>query len=392
MKRILTVDDSRSMRSIISKALANIGAEILQAEDGKQGLDVVESTPPDLILLDITMPVMDGPAMLKELRARGKKTSVILLTAESGTSVIGPLMQFGFDDYIVKPFQAEELQAKVMKVLNPQPKAMILEQEPIPREMKSSDQASWLPAESRPFVEILIVDDMENVAKQLRSMLPSYLKTNNCLDGQSAATMCRERLYRVILIDLEIPDVDTASLVRQLRALQPSAVFIGLVMRNIKIPIHVARELGLDGAIVKPFDKEQIEDFLTTYFESKDLLGFEDNVLQVAVFNGRKERELRYFSRLNKLINEAIDKLAAACFMQVILDITNAPKSPDPLLKLLTAVARYSADMGIELRLVAPQETHKILKDVVETSGIPFFQTLPEAQGMSAEGANDQGS
>jgi len=383
MKRVLTVDDSRAMRNIVSKALADLEVEIFQAEDGQQGLAAIAEHHPDLLVLDITMPVMDGPTMLRELRATGDKTPVILLTAESGTSVIGPMMAHGFADYIVKPFKAEELQAKVKKILNPQGKmaAAILEPEPEPAPSRTAASAGgFLAAEGRPFVEILIIDDMENVAKQFRAQIPETLKLNSATDGQAAAALCRERLFRVVIIDLEIPDVDSASLARQLRALQPSAAFVALVMRNVKNPLQLARDAGFEGALVKPFDPEQIGDFMTAYFETKDLVEVDGNVVKVAAFAGKKERELRYFARLSKLLDEAVDKLAAACYPSMVLDLSRVPPSPDQLLRLLSTSARYAKDMGIDLRLVAPQETRKLVADVVETASIPFFESVDEAQ------------
>jgi DNA-binding response OmpR family regulator len=386
MKRVLTVDDSRAMRNIVAKALADLDVEILQAEDGQQGLDAVAANHPDLIVLDVTMPVMDGPTMLRELRSRGDKTPVILLTAESGTAIIGPMMAQGLDDYIVKPFKPEELQAKVKKILSPQGKvvaAPVLESEPAPRAEARTSAGSgggFLATEGRPFVEILLIDDMENVAKQFRAQIPENLKINSATDGQTAAALCRERLYRVVIVDLEIPDVDSASLARQLRALQPSAAFVALIMRNVKNPLQVARDAGFEGALVKPFDPEQIGDFLTAYFETKDLVEVEGNVVKVAAFAGKKERELRYFARLSKLLDEAVDKLAAACYPSMVLDLSRVPPSPDQLLRLLSTSARYAKDMGIDLRLVAPQETRKIVADVVETASIPFFETVEDAR------------
>src|SRR5690348_680927 len=116
--RILTVDDSRAVRMLVRKALSELNFEITEAEDGEKGLAAVEETQPNLILLDVTMPVLDGPGMLERLRARGVPTPVLLLTAESGTSVIGPMLkQGGVCEYIVKPFKPEQLRAKVIDAL-----------------------------------------------------------------------------------------------------------------------------------------------------------------------------------------------------------------------------------------------------------------------------------
>ena len=71
MTRILTVDDSRAVRMLVKKALADMAFEIDEAEDGEKGLVAVDQNAPDLILLDVTMPVLDGPGMLERLRGRG---------------------------------------------------------------------------------------------------------------------------------------------------------------------------------------------------------------------------------------------------------------------------------------------------------------------------------
>jgi len=119
MKRVLAVDDSKSMCTLIAEALEPLDLELLQAQNGEEGLRVVSKTALDLILLDLAMPIMDGFTMLKEMRGRGIKTPVILLTASSGNSMISRLTPFGLNDCIQKPFDREELIAKVKKVLWP---------------------------------------------------------------------------------------------------------------------------------------------------------------------------------------------------------------------------------------------------------------------------------
>src|SRR5512141_2000236 len=115
MTRILTVDDSRSQRSIIIKSLTGYDFEFIEAEDGQQGLQRLEEGGIDVVVLDVTMPVMDGPTMLAKMRERGDQTPVVLLTAESKTTLIGPMLQQGVTDYILKPFKPEQLRAKVLK-------------------------------------------------------------------------------------------------------------------------------------------------------------------------------------------------------------------------------------------------------------------------------------
>ncbi len=117
MPVILTVDDSRAVRNIIGKQLKALGYEVLEAENGERGLDQLQSAHVDLVLLDVNMPELDGPAMLRKLRERGDQTPVIMLTSESERTIVMDAMALGISDYILKPFKPEELRDKVVAVL-----------------------------------------------------------------------------------------------------------------------------------------------------------------------------------------------------------------------------------------------------------------------------------
>lgn len=93
MPRVMTVDDSRAVRSIVSKQLQAMGFDIEEAEDGQQALDKLQEISVDLILLDVTMPVMDGPTMLAKLREAGNLTPVVMLTSESKRSVVADRLE-----------------------------------------------------------------------------------------------------------------------------------------------------------------------------------------------------------------------------------------------------------------------------------------------------------
>ena len=117
MARVLTVDDSRAVRSIVVRQLTEWGCETDEAEDGIKGLEKLDEVLYDLVLLDVTMPEMDGPTMLAKMREAGNKTPVLMLTSEAKRSIVGEVMKLGIEDYILKPFKPEELKAKVSKVL-----------------------------------------------------------------------------------------------------------------------------------------------------------------------------------------------------------------------------------------------------------------------------------
>src|SRR3954467_9581235 len=129
MHKVLTIDDSRAVRMLVSKQARELGCEVDEAEDGAAGLVKLAAQRYGLIVLDVTMPVLDGAGMLASLRERGDRTPVLVLTSESKRSVVAGLLKLGIADYILKPFRAEELQNKMMKILGdgPRPEAGAVE-------------------------------------------------------------------------------------------------------------------------------------------------------------------------------------------------------------------------------------------------------------------------
>ncbi len=112
-KRVLVVDDEQSIVEILRFNLEREGYEVLAAYDGRDGLEQAQTGHPDLILLDVMLPHMDGFSVCRELRKTDRLTPIIMLTAreEEQDRVMG--LDLGADDYVVKPFSVRELLARV---------------------------------------------------------------------------------------------------------------------------------------------------------------------------------------------------------------------------------------------------------------------------------------
>ena len=123
--KILSVDDSRTIRMIVKKAFSVYECELFEAENGSEGLALAAREKPDLIVLDITMPVMTGVEMLSKLKEQAdlKNIPVIMLTAESGKDNVMKIVKMGVKDYLVKPFKGEQLIERVLTILNLRPRA-----------------------------------------------------------------------------------------------------------------------------------------------------------------------------------------------------------------------------------------------------------------------------
>ena len=116
--RILVVDDEQRIRDLIGQYLMVEGYDVEYAKDGIDALTKISKGDIDLVILDVMMPFMDGITCLKEMRSRGFKTPVIILSAkgEEYDKITG--FEAGTDDYIVKPFSPKELMARVKAVVD----------------------------------------------------------------------------------------------------------------------------------------------------------------------------------------------------------------------------------------------------------------------------------
>ena len=117
-KTVLTIDDSASMRQMVSMTLTNAGFKVLEAVNGSDGLTKATSNAVDAILTDINMPIMNGMEFLKKFRQSpaGKGVPVVLLTTESSEDLKRQAREYGATGWIVKPFKPEQLIAVVKKV------------------------------------------------------------------------------------------------------------------------------------------------------------------------------------------------------------------------------------------------------------------------------------
>jgi len=117
MAKILVVDDAEFLRVRITKLLTGSGHQVIEADNGLNAVNAYNNGRPDAVLLDITMPEMDGLSALKEIRSRDPNARVVMLTALGQESVVLEAIKFGAKDFVVKPFQPERVLAAIDRAL-----------------------------------------------------------------------------------------------------------------------------------------------------------------------------------------------------------------------------------------------------------------------------------
>lgn len=113
MPRVLVVDDDPPLRRMLERTLAAEGYEVSVAADGGAALAEAERAAPDVIVLDVAMPALDGLAVARRLRGKGDSTPILMLTARDAVPDRVAGLEAGADDYLVKPFAVEELVARL---------------------------------------------------------------------------------------------------------------------------------------------------------------------------------------------------------------------------------------------------------------------------------------
>ena len=117
MPRILVVDDAAFMRMRCKKLLTQSGYDVIEASSGSQAVEMYQSDRPDMVLMDITMPDMDGIAALKEIRAIDPDAKIAMVTAMGQQSMVMEALKSGARDFVIKPFDQDRVLEAVKKMM-----------------------------------------------------------------------------------------------------------------------------------------------------------------------------------------------------------------------------------------------------------------------------------
>ena len=363
MPRVLTVDDSKALRVMVRKQLAPLNLDLDEAEHGEEGLAKLRENAYDLVLLDVTMPVMDGPTMLRRMREGGNRTAVIMLTAESGSAVIGEAMKLGLQDYMLKPMKPEELRAKVCKLLKIDPPVVAAQ----------SAEA----ADDR--LNVLCIDDMENVAAKLKSLISeAEVNVDWCMTSAQAVELCRKKKYHAVLVDNTLPDTDPSVVVRQLKVLQDTAHFALIALKTDTVGQEASRA-GCQSYLAKPFKPEGVAELLEKIGKKTPLVRVEGDLLTLAPCPAEAGID-RYFMRVRTAVKEALSTAAQGCYDAVYVDVSELPGEADRAVRLIVELRKSASELGMETRLVGTGEMHKLMQGFTDTADVRFYPSLSEAR------------
>ncbi|AHF92988.1 histidine kinase [Opitutaceae bacterium TAV5] len=366
--KILTVDDSRTVRIIVKKAFRPWDCEIVEAANGIDGLALAAGDRPDLILLDVTMPVMDGVEMLTKLKSDPalKTIPVVMLTAEGGRENVLRIAKIGVRDYIVKPFKEELLVQKVGRIIDLQP-------------------ATGSPARSRTILDpaaILVVEDKPAIVRQIADGLKHTPWQVTGVDTTAAAIdFCARTVPDLAMISLSLPDDAAFTLFRVIRAnprTRNTPVF-GLVVKTDALAQQQALQTGFTALATKPLDMREVETRVARALNldtSHRYFSIEQNLLVMRLPENTGQGVVNEVSRyLKDKIADAVDTGVS----KAVFDLKQLRHLDMTVIKLLLQAMETCNQLALRFSLVGNPAITAECEDFEDTRNWHFFDSLEAA-------------
>lgn len=367
--KILTVDDSKTVRIIVRKAFKPYDCEILEAANGVEGLAVAAKDMPDLILLDVTMPVMDGVEMLTKLKAdpQLKGIPVMMLTAEGGRDNVLKIAKIGIRDYIVKPFKEDVLVEKAGRIIELKPLA----------EGPAKARSIFDPA------TILVVEDKPAIIQQIQEGLKhTPWKIHGVATQGEAIDFCTRMPPDLIMISLSLPEDAAFTLFRLIRTnvkTKYTPVF-GLVVKTEVGQQQQAQNVGFTTVITKPIDLPELEAKIAKAMNldtSQRYFAIDQDTLMMRLPENCSPSVLAEVTAYVKpKFAEAVD----AGHNRAIIDVAALKTLHMGVIKLMVHTMQTCRELGVHFALVGNPQIAAECKGFEDTRAWHFHDKLDDAR------------
>ena len=392
-KKVLTIDDSKTLRMMVGKHLSPFGVQMLQAENGAQGIERAREDSPDVILLDYNMPVMDGYHTLVELKTDPQLRSipVIMLTTETVKDKVMKLVNLGLKDYIAKPFTSEILLDKLDPILS------LYDGDgnvPVAREYNAAAKVSKVSEDSGKQT-VLAVDDKSNILEMLKKFLSPRFYVLTANNGEAAFKAINQKNFDYLFLDLSMPDISGFDVLdaylKSARNKASAERVVAMSLPTGRADIDKAMKAGVCVFLYKPFKQDEAvhsADVLisrqkdgknkkTRFLKSK-------GDIRILDCPPMKSSQFRSFALALKTdIVREIDDMAEDGFTELIISVGEGFLSDLTVTRKFVDVIDHILKLSLNVRLVADSDQSRdALKQFEETANIPTEMSLECALGI----------
>jgi DNA-binding response OmpR family regulator len=251
--KILIIEDEEALVNVLEKKLLYEDYEVSIAHDGQEGMNKIKTTNPDLILLDIVMPKMNGFEVLENLKKDKKISSIpVIVLSNSGYSVdLDKALDLGAADYLVKAeFNLDEVAEKIEKTIG---KKNFIEKKLKNEEKENLNQKNFS-QNNNGLKKILIVEDDKFLSDLcLRKLEKDGFKVSTAFDGEEGLKKIKEEKPILVLLDIVLPGLSGFEVLKQIKTNTQTSSISVIVLSNLgqKEDIEKGINLGAEDYIIK---------------------------------------------------------------------------------------------------------------------------------------------
>jgi CheY-like chemotaxis protein len=277
-KKILVVDDIEDNRQLIQQALAPLGFNIIKASNGLEACSAIEQESPNLVLMDIRMPVMGGEEAIRRIKAteRGIRIPIIAVSASVFKSERQDIINKGADDFLSKPFKRSQLlkiigqhlnldyEYDVESITHKKDHPIKSSQKSIPHDVSNSLEASFLG-------KVLIVDDVKvNIMLLKKILTTESYQCQEASNGVDALEIYQAWQPDIVLLDNQMPEMDGKEVLQRISDMKGITQVPVIVVTADTDPEEVAllMTLGAVAVISKPFKPNEIKEAVSKFINS----------------------------------------------------------------------------------------------------------------------------
>lgn len=404
MPTILCADDSPDIRRLVRSVLTRDGMDVLVVSDGAEALEAMVRRRPDLVLLDINMPLMDG---LEVLRRMGDDVDlagvpVMMLTANAFADNVQEAMRRGARDFVVKPFEAYQLRQRVRKLIDAEP--------PPPS----------LSARSRPEsgigTRVLVVDDQPAVLEIASQLLTERYVVETARSGAGALSAAARLRPDIVLLDTFMPVMDGAEARARLRQL-PGFTSVPILALSMGTPDEQPLLAEFDAIVQKPLERAALVPTLCRALGTTGLYAFlpvgDAAVLRCfpAKLWDPREGHLQPTMRgapgsrgwwdsddvltLEGDLGRALARMLEGGQTRLIIDLERMGTLPDRFIGIVIsavrAVSSRARAVGVQTALVLPVSQQRAFSEAREDVATEVFWRLSDATRPGRRAARNDG-
>lgn len=359
--KILSVDDSRMVHTLVNKAFAPYEAQVVLASNGAEALEVASRETPDVILLDVTMPVMDGVECLSRLKADPmlKDIPVIMLTAEAGKENVLKIAKMGVRDYIVKPFTEAGVIERVTRIVDLKPRAGGAFVAAAPAAPAAAVPKKNLKVTDA--INILVVDEHPAILETIQSSVaPRGWKAAGCDTLEAATKKIAEAAASkttpdVVLVSLAYPNKAAIKFLQATRTRpeMKNVPMVAMAIRTATFEQTEARDAGFDGVLTKPLEAGEIADRLAKAMELDLTPLFFATKGDCAVVTLPADLSDSGSIELSRQARAKVASFANAGIAKLVIDLGSISKPEVPVLRAIGFILNECNNVGIKWRISA---------------------------------------